>query len=455
MYLEKKGHAKMDEPARINPAELHELIEHTLKQAKSLGADQAAVSMRSEYGFAVSARAGAVDTLEHQQEKILSITIYDQQRSGAASTTDLSKQAIQTTIEKAVSIAKYTQADQYAGLADAELLAYDYPDLQLHHHWDIDPSRAIELAIDCESIARDQDACINDSEGADVSSYDYYKAYGNSHGFVGGFRASEQYIGCCVVAEKNGEKQRDFEYSIARRPDQLEDVSLIAKRAAEKTLKRLGARQLKTCKTPVIFYAPLAKSLLSNFVGAISGGALYRQSTFLLDHLDQPIFPDHVHIYQEPHLLSAMGSRPFDAEGVKNADRDYVVDGILKSYCLGSYSARRLGTTTTGNAGGVRNLAISHSEHNLQALMKEMGTGLLVTDLIGSGVRLLTGDYSRGASGFWIENGEIQYPVEEITIAGNLKDMFKGIVAVGNDLDCRSNIRTGSIWVNQMTVAGQ
>lgn len=433
---------------------LCEKVTMALEEAKCFGADHAEVLITEEKGFSVSARNGDVETVEHHQERGMAITVYHNQQCGTASTSDLSPQAISSTVEKACSFARYAGQDKFAGLADAARLAKNFPDLDLYHHWNITPAEAIELAIECEAVGRRQDQRIIQCESADVNTFDWFKVYGNTHGFLGAYPLSRHGISISLVAKSGDEMQRDYEYTTSRRPEELDDVAFIAKHAAEKTVKRLGARKIKTQVCPVIFHAPLAKSLIGAFIGAISGGSLYRKASFLVDHLHKRVFPDYVHIFQEPHLRGALGSMPFDSEGVATQDLDYVKDGILTSYVLSSYSSRKLGMQTTGNAGGVCNLSISHTDMNLLKLMQKMGKGLLVTELMGQGVNIVTGDYSRGAIGYWVENGEIQYPVDEITIAGNLQDMFATMVAVGNDVDLRGNVRTGSILLEQMTIAG-
>ena len=436
-------------------AKLQQTIERVLQLAKQHGADASEAVISQEKGYSVTARSGDVETLEHHQEKSLLITIYKDKRSGSASTTDLSDSAVAKTVEKAYTFALNAGEDPDAGLADPCFLAKEHPDLSLFHHWPLTPAEAIDMAIHCEQVAREQDQRIVESENVSVSTYDGFRIYANSNHFIGAYPSSYHSISCGLVAKDDDLMERDYEYSAARDPKDLDDLIMVAKRAAEKTIMRLGARKIKTQHCPVIFHAPVAKGLLSAFTRAISGGNLYRKSSFLLDHLDKTIFPEHIHLHQQPHLLKGMGSAPFDNEGVKTEDRDYVRDGVLTSYALGSYSARKLDLETTGNAGGIYNLFVSYSDHSLKKLFEEMGCGLFVTELIGQGVNILTGNYSRGVVGYWIENGEIQHPVHEVTIAGNLKNMFKDIVAVGNDVDHRGNIHTGSIWLRQMTVAGE
>jgi PmbA protein len=439
----------------LEQKQLQKIINDALDYAKSCGADSADAIVSNDYGFSVSARKGDTEEVEYHQEQAFSITLYQDQRTTSVSSTELHPAATQKLIDKAISMIRYTDKDPYAGLADKSLLAYDYPDLDLYHEWQIKPEEAIDIAIECESIARKQDSRITDSEGASVSTYSGVHVYGNTDGFSGGYKTSRHYISCGVVAKDGDDMQRDSEYTSARKVEDLQDVSVVAKQAAAKTLQRLHPRKIKTQKCPVIFHVDEAKGLLGSLIGAISGGSLYRKSSFLVDHLGKQIFPEHVHIYQQPHLQAAIGSRPFDYEGVRTERRDFVKAGVLESYVLGSYSARRLGLQSTGNAGGVFNLTITPSDMNLQTMLKEMGTGLLVTELIGQGVRIMTGDYSRGAVGFWVENGEIQFPVSEITVASNLRDMYQGIVAIADDVDLRGNVRTGSIWIREMMIAGE
>lgn len=433
---------------------LTEAVQQALQLAKAGGAEQAEAGVSEERGYAVTVRQGAVETLEHHQQHSLSLSVYMDQRCASVSTTDFSPEAIQATVQKACQIAQYAGQDPFAGLADPDRLAHSYPDLGLYHPWDLSPSDAIEKAIRCEAVALEFDPRIDHSEGVDVSTYDGFKVYGNTHGFLGYFPSSRHGMSISLIAKDGTHMERDYEYTTSRSPEALDDEVLLARDAAEKTIQRLGARKIKTQVSPVIFHASVARTLIRAFANAISGGNLYRKTSFLYEHLGEKIFPDFIQIYQEPHLRGALGSMPFDAEGVKTEDQHYVVDGKLERYLLGSYSARKLGMQSTGNAGGIFNLGISHTDHSLAALLEEMGTGLLVTDLMGQGVNLTTGDYSRGATGFWIEGGEIQFPVHEVTIAGNLKSMFAGLVAIGNDTDLRGNLRVGSIWLDKMTIAG-
>jgi PmbA protein len=334
-------------------------------------------------------------------------------------------------------------------------LATEFKDLELHHPWNISADDAINLAITCEESARQYHADISNSEGASVDSYDGIRVFGNSLGFMHGYASTRHSISCSVLGERDGAMERDYWYSVARDQHNLDKAEFIGQKAATRTLQRLGARSLSTRKCPVLYAAEISSSLIGSFIGAISGSSLYRKSSFLLDSLDTKIFPEFINIYEQPHLLGALGSALYDGEGVATQATNIVSDGILQSYLLSSYSARKLGMQTTGHSGGIHNLCISSTEQDLQQLLQTMGTGLLVTELMGQGVNPVTGDYSRGASGFWVEQGIIQYPVQEITIAGNLKDMFQKIIAVGNDIDYRGNIRTGSILIDEMAIAGE
>jgi PmbA protein len=429
-------------------------VDFALAEARRLGATAAEAGLNVSQGLSVTVRLGEVETLEHTRDKGLGVTVYLGQRTGAASTTDLSETAITETVRAACTIARYTAEDDCAGLADAERLARSLPDLDLYHPWPITTEAAIALTRVCEDAARASDARITNSEGASLSTHEGLEVYGNSHGFRGAVPGTRHSLSLSVIAEDTSGMQRDYWYAVARRAAQLEAPESVGRRAAQRTVRRLNARQLSTRTCPVLFEAPVAGSLLSHLVSAVRGGALYRQSSFLLGQLGRPVFADFVRIHEQPHLPGALGSAAFDSEGVATAARDLVRGGVLQGYVLDSYSARKLKLPTTGNAGGVHNLTLEPGPDDLAGLLKQMGTGLLVTELIGFGVNNVTGDYSRGAAGFWVEGGEIQYPVEEITIAGNLKDMFRGIVAVGNDLDRRGNILCGSILLAPMTVAG-
>lgn len=436
---------------------LKELVQDVLKQAKEHGASQAEVGLSVEKGLSTTVRMGEVDTLEFHQEQGLGITVYFGKCKGTASTADLTEAAITETIKAACNIAQFTMPDECSGLADPELMAYDYPDLQLYYPSSFTPESAIKMATECEAFGRESDKRITNSEGGSVGTHEGLHMYGNSNGFIGGYPSSRYNLSCTLIGEEKGKMQRDYGYTTARDATQLKTPRQVAEEAARKTLARLGARRIKTGKYPVIYQAEAARGLLSHFIQAIMGSSLYRQASFLLDTLGKPVFAPWVQIDERPHLLGGLASAPFDSEGVRTSAKSIVTNGVLDTYILGSYSARKLGMKTTGNAGGVHNLFIKPSDQlkDLSGLLQEMGTGLLVTELMGQGVNTITGDYSRGATGFWVENGVIQYPIEEITIAGNLRDMFRELAAVGNDIDTRSGILTGSWLIPEMVVAGQ
>jgi PmbA protein len=380
--------------------------------------------------------------------------VYFGHKSGSASTSDLRPAALRDTVRAACSIAKYTAEDPCNGLPDRDLLVVEIPDLDLYYPWNPGVDPALELARQCEAAAREQDARISNSEGAALSTHYGLEVYGNTLGFIGAVASSRHTLSCSVIAQDGGGMQRDYWFTTARDYADLQTPVEVGVQAARRSLRRLDARKLSTCQAPVLFEAPVAASLVSHFVSAIRGSSLYRQASFLLDHLGKPVFADHVRIHEQPHLRKGLGSSPFDNEGVATQARDLVKDGILQGYVLDSYSARKLGMLSTGNAGGVHNLTVANGSRDLDGLLKLMDRGLFVTELIGFGVNTVTGDYSRGAVGFWVENGEIQYPVEEITVAGNLKEMYAQLLEVGNDVDTRGNIRTGSILIGTMTVAG-
>ncbi len=437
-----------------NPEYLKNVVQDILKEAKSQGASSAEVDIGLNKGFSVTSRLGEVESVEYNQDKIIDITVYFGQRTGSASLSDLRRDAIQSAVKAACNIARFGDKDDYAGLAEKEWLAFNHPPLNLLFPWDITVEQAIEITRQCESIALSKDKRITNSEGASLSTTKGWHAYGNSHGFIGLTGASRHDISCSLIAQEKEDMQRDYNYTLSCDPALLESIEWVANTAAEKTLRRLGARRLTTRKVPVIFAAEEARGLIGHFVAAISGGNLYRKTSFLLDQIGQSVFPSHIKIDERPLLEKSLGSAAFDENGVATRPNVFIENGILRSYCLGVYSARKLGMQTTGNAGGVHNLFINTGNNDLPTLLKTMDTGLLVTDLMGQGVNLVTGDYSRGATGFWVEKGHIQYPVEEITIAGNLRDIYKNLVEVGNDVDKRGNIQTGSILIESMTVAG-
>ena len=434
---------------------LKNLIADVLAEAKALGADTAETAISTGSGLSVTVRLGEVETVEHNRDKGMGVTVYFGKRKGSASTTDYSAKAIKETVAAACSIAKYTAEDNCAGLADPELMAREIPELDLYHPWDINAERAIDLARECEDVARSLDSRITNSEGASLSSQQGIRVYGNTHGFIEGYPTTRHSLSCAVISQEKNNMQRDYWYSSTRDKQDLEDPADIGRKAAQRALRRLNGRRLPTSQAAVIFSADIASGLISSFIGAIRGGSLYRKTTFLLDSLGKQVFPSFVHITEQPHLKKALGSAPFDSEGVATHAHDIVREGVVQSYVLDTYSARKLGMQTTGNAGGVHNLIIDSGPNDLAGLMRKMDKGLFITELMGQGINRVTGDYSRGASGFWVENGEIQFPVEEITIAGNLKDMFMGIIEIGNDVDLRHNIRTGSVLMEKLTIAGE
>lgn len=433
---------------------LRDIVSFLLNEAKRCGATAAEAGLSVESGLAVTVRLGEVETIEYNRDKGLGITVYVGQRKGSASTTDFSQKAVRETVQAACDIARYTQPDEYAGLADAADLAQSIPDLDLYHPWPVTAEQAIELAVESEAVARDYNPRITNSEGAYINSHGGQRFYGNSTGFMADYLTTRHSNGCTVIASSGERMERDYWYSVSRVADKLEDGKSVGAKAAQRAIQRLDAKHLKTQKLPVIFQAEVARGLLGHLIRAISGGALYRKSSFMLDKLDSQIFPSPVRIDERPHLKQGLGSAPFDNEGVTTRAHDLVTDGILQSYVLDSYAARRLGMHTTGNAGGVHNLFINSSEHDLNGLLKQMDRGLLITEVMGQGVNIVTGDYSRGAAGFWVEHGEIQYPVEEFTLASNLARMYQQLVAVGNDVDRRSSICTGSWMIEEMMVAG-
>lgn len=433
---------------------LKDRIKTVLQKASQLSVDAVEVSVSSSSGLSASIRMGEVDVVEFTRDKSLTLTVYKGRQKGSASTSDIRPEALDSTLAAACQISQYTQSDPFSGLLETQFLAKDIPDCHLYHPTEVSPEQAIELAKSCEDSARAYDKRIVNSDGATFSQLNHCYAYGNSNGFIGAYPSTQFSLSCVVVAKSSQGMERDYEYSVARDFQDLEDKKLLGEQAAKRTLKRLDARQIKTGQVPVIFSARLASGFFGHFLSAISGGQLYRKASFLLESLDKKVFPNFLNIREEPHQLKGLGSAPFDSEGAATQPRYLVEEGILKSYVLSGYSARKLGLTTTGNCGGVHNVIVENQDKDLSALLKEMGTGLLVTELMGHGINLVTGDYSRGAFGYWVEGGEIQYPVHEITIAGNLKELFANLVAVGSDVDKRSSIQSGSVWVDRMTIAG-
>lgn len=435
-------------------AGLSDAVQLALEEAGGRGASSSEAAASLSQGLSVNVRKSEIETVEHTRDRNLVVSVYFGQRTGSASTSDYSPAAVKETVLAACNIAKWTEEDQCIGLADPERLAKDVMDLDLYHPWTPSVEEASSLALECEASALGADARIVNSEGASVDAHQGVEVYGNSLGFIGHTQKSRQGISCSVIAGVGDSMQRDYWYSSARRLGDLDTPVQVGDQAARRTLRRLGARRVPTCKVPVIYEAPVASSLLGHFISAISGGALYRKASFLLDHLEKKIFPEFVRIHEQPLIVGGMGSAAFDGEGVATSARDIVSDGILRGYVLGSYSARRLDMQTTGNAGGVHNLTIDTGDQNLEQMISGIDEGFLVTELIGFGINNVTGDYSRGAAGLWIENGEIAYPVEEVTVAGNLKDIFQNIAAIGNDVDPRRSTRCGSILVEGLTIAG-
>ena len=440
--------------SRADMARLAELAQDVLKRCKARGASQAEVGVDEDRGLSVGVRLGDVETIEYTRDRGLSLTVYFGAKKASASTADLDPASIEATIEQACAIARHTEADACAGLADAARMATRFPDFDLWHPLPPDADAAVELALACEAAGRDADERIGNSEGANVSRNASVCVYANSHGFVGTERSTSHSLSLSLIAGQGDAMQRDYWYTSACRDADLESAQAVGRRAAQRAVARLEPRPAPTGHFPVLFAAETARSLIGHLLGAVSGGALYRRASFLLDHAGKQVLARGIDLVERPHLLRAPRSAAVDSEGVVTTDSPLVLDGVLQRYVLGSYSARKLGLASTANAGGVHNLIVSTSPHDLATLIREMKRGLLVTELMGQGVNTLTGDYSRGAAGFWIENGEIAYPVDEATIAGNVKDMLLGIQAIGSDIDLRSHVRTGSIWVDRMMVAG-
>ncbi|MDO8988331.1 MAG: metalloprotease PmbA [Sideroxyarcus sp.] len=434
---------------------LQQMASDVVHYASKQGATACATEVSEGFGQTVTVRQGAVETIEYNRDKGMSVSVYIGQRRGNASSSDFSKKALRDTVDAALNIARYTAEDDCAGLPDADQLATEFPDLDLYHPWKISVEQAIGLASECEEAAFKTDKRINNSEGATVSINEGRFVQANSLGFMAGYPSSRHSVSCSVIAGKGDSMQRDYWYGSARNAREILKVEEIGRIAAERTVRRLKARKIDTMQCPVLFEAPIAGGLFGHFVGAVSGGSLYRKSSFLLDHLEKPVFSSNIHIEDVPDIKRGLGSSAFDDEGVRTRRRAIVEEGVLRGYFLGSYSARKLGMQTTGNAGGTHNLIIRPGELDFNGLLRKMQRGLLVTELLGHGVNPVTGDYSRGAAGFWVEHGEIQYPVEEITIAGNLKEMYKHIAAVGNDVLVQGARQCGSVLIENMMVAGR
>ncbi|CAI3787176.1 Metalloprotease PmbA [Pseudomonas sp. MM227] len=447
----------MNAPQSVGPQALpvlQEQVQQIIDEARRQGASACEVAVSLEQGLSTSVRQREVETVEFNRDQGFGITLYVGQRKGSASTSASGPQAIRETVAAALAIAKHTSEDESSGLADAALMAREQPDFDLYHAWDITPEQAIEKALACEAAAFDAEPLIKNADGTTLNTHQGCRVYGNSHGFIGGYASTRHSLSCVMIAEANGQMQRDYWYDVSRQGELLADAASIGQRAAQRAAARLGARPVPTCEVPVLFSAELAGGLFGNFLAAISGGNLYRKSSFLEGAMGQRLFPEWLTLDERPHLMRAMGSAAFDGDGLATYAKPFVENGELVSYVLSTYSGRKLGLPSTANSGGVHNLFVTHGDEDQKALLRRMGRGLLVTELMGHGLNMVTGDYSRGAAGFWVENGEIQFPVQEVTIAGNMRDMFKQIVAVGNDLELRSNIRTGSVLIERMTVAG-
>ncbi|MCK9534200.1 MAG: metalloprotease PmbA [Pseudomonas sp.] len=441
----------------VGPQALPELksqVEKILATAKQQGASACEVAVSVQQGLSTSVRQGEVETVEFNRDQGFSITVYHGQQKGSASTTATGDAAIQETVAAALAIAKYASPDEFSGLADKQLMAQEFPDLDLWHPWDLSPTQAIDLALECEAAAFATDSRISNADGTSVNSDIGCTVYGNSHGLIAGHAGTRHSIGCSMIAEIDGQMQRDYWYDYGRRADRLTDAATIGRIAAERTISRLGARSIPTCDVPVIFAAELAGSLFGSLLGAIAGGNQYRNSSFLVGALGQTLFPEWLTLDERPLLPGGLASSAFDGDGLATYAKSFIENGVLTNYMLSTYSGRKLGMPSTANAGGARNVFVTHGDDNQAALLKKMGRGLLVTELMGQGLNMVTGDYSRGAGGFWVENGEIQFPVQEVTIAGNMRDMFAQIVAVGNDLDRRGSVCTGSVLIERMKVAG-
>ena len=435
-------------------SQLQDIVGKLLDEAKRQGATQAEAGVHAQQGLDVTVRLGETETIEHTNDHGLGVTVYFGQRKGSANTTDLRPEAIRETVAAACRIARHTEEDPAAGLADPELMAREIPDLDLCHPWGIDAGEAAGIARECEEAARAFDPRIDNSEGASLHTQNSLFVYGNTHGFVSGYPTTRHSLSCAILASEGDEMQRDYWYTSSRLPEGLDAPAAVGEEAARRAVARLGSRKLATTECPVIFKADVATTLLRAFFGAIRGPALYRQASFLLDSLGEPIFPDWLDIHEDPLLPRGLASAPFDNEGVATRARDIIDGGVLRTYLLDSYSARKLGMQSTGHAGGVRNVRIDNTGETLEQLMERIETGLIVTELMGQGSNLVTGDYSRGAAGFWVEDGRIAYPVSEITVAGNLRDMFSGLLAVGGDNRIPGSIDTGSWLIERMTVAG-
>ncbi len=451
--------ASMQDDSLSRLDRLAELSQRLLDRARAQGATQAEVSCSEDRGLSVNVRMGAVETVESSRDRGIGVTVYFGQRKGSASTADLREESLEATIAQACLIARHTEDDAASGLADAERMAQpdangDWPEFDSWHPWALEADHAVDLAMACETAGRDADPRISNSDGASVATSQSVSVYANSHGFIGRDRSTQHSISCSLIAGQGSEMQGQYWYSLGLAREDLEDPAAIGRRAAQRTIARLAPRSLPTAAMPVLFSAEVARSLIGHLISAVSGSALYRRASYLLDSAGTQVLPEWCSLIERPLMTRGLRSSAFDAEGVATSESPLVDNGVLQRYLLGSYSARKLGLRSTGNAGGVYNLDVAGNAGDLNALLREMGDGVLVTDLMGQGVNAITGDYSRGAAGFLIHNGEITYPVDGITVAGNLRDIFRGIEAIGSDIDQRSYIRCGSILVGKMTVAG-
>ncbi|MDY7218270.1 metalloprotease PmbA [Denitrificimonas sp. JX-1] len=434
--------------------ELKKQVEKILASAKKQGASACEVAVSVQQGLGTSVRQREVETVEFNRDQGFSITVYHGQQKGSASTTATGDVAIEKTVAAALAIAKYASPDEFAGLADKELMATEFPDLDVWHPWDLSPAQAIEMALECEAAAFAVDSRISNSDGASVNSDIGCTIYGNSHGLIAGYAGTRHSLSCMVIAKEGDQMQRDYWYDYGRRADLLMDAASVGRIAAERTISRLGARSIPTCDVPVLFAAELAGGLFGSLLGAISGGNQYRQSSFLVGALGEDLFPTWLTLDERPLLKGGLASSAFDGDGLATYAKPFIEQGKLVNYMLSTYSGRKLGMPSTANSGGARNVFVTHGDDDQAALLKKMDRGLLVTELMGQGLNMVTGDYSRGAGGYWVENGEIQFPVQEVTIAGNMRDMFRQIVAIGNDVDRRGSVQTGSVLIERMTVAG-
>ncbi len=430
------------------------LVADTLQMARDCGATQAEAGLSVSQGLSVATRMGSVETIEHQQDNGLGISVYIGRHKGSASTSNLDAEAVRKTVEAACDIARYTSEDPCTGLADAELMAREMHDLDLYHPWNLQPQAVIDLALECENAALAYDKRIVNSDGASVDLSAGVSVYGNTHGFLEAQYKTRHGLSCSVVGESGGNMQRDYWYDVSRNPAQLASARSVGEKAAERTVRRLDSSKLKTQQAPVLFVPELARGLVGHYLAAVGGAAQYRKASFLLDAVGERVFPEFVQLYEDPFIPQALGSANYDGEGVATRAAHLVADGVVETYLLDSYAARKLGLRSSGHASGVHNLTLGDTAKSFDEMLSTMHRGLLVTELMGHGVNTVTGDYSRGAAGFWIENGEIDHPVEEVTIAANLRDMFRGIVEIGRDIDLRGSVRCGSILIDNMMIAG-